>query len=112
MRLRSAQGSLLRREAGLAIETHAEAYEVACRLLDNIETVVHGKREQITLVVAALVCGSNVLAQGVPGPGETVLGGAIAQPIEGPQASRIQCPPDLQPTDVTGLSIFNQRERG
>ena len=95
----------------MAIETHAEAYEVACRLLDNIETVVHGKREQITLVVAALVCGGHVLLEDVPGTAKTVLARAIAQSIEGSHASRIQCTPDLQPTDVTGLSIFNQRER-
>ena len=95
----------------MAIETHAEAYEVACRLLDNIETVVHGKREQITLVVSALVCGGHVLLEDVPGTAKTVLARAIAQSIEGAHASRIQCTPDLQPTDVTGLSIFNQRER-
>jgi len=95
----------------LAIQTHAEAYEVACRLLDNIETVVHGKREQITLVAAALVCGGHVLLEDVPGTAKTVLARAIAQSIEGAHASRIQCTPDLQPTDVTGLSIFNQRER-
>jgi MoxR-like ATPase len=95
----------------LAIQTHAEAHEIACRLLDNIETVVHGKREQITLVVAALVCGGHVLLEDVPGTAKTVLARAIAQSIDGAQASRIQCTPDLQPTDVTGLSIFNQRER-
>ena len=95
----------------MAIQTHAEAHEIACRLLDNIETVVHGKREQITLVVAALVCGGHVLLEDVPGTAKTVLARAIAQSIDGAQASRIQCTPDLQPTDVTGLSIFNQRER-
>ena len=95
----------------MAIQTHAEAYEIACRLLDNIETVVHGKREQVTLVVAALVCGGHVLLEDVPGTAKTVLARAIAQSIAGAQASRIQCTPDLQPTDVTGLSIFNQRER-
>jgi MoxR-like ATPase len=95
----------------LAIQTHADAHEIACRLLDNIETVVHGKREQITLVVAALVCGGHVLLEDVPGTAKTVLARAIAQSIDGADASRIQCTPDLQPTDVTGLSIFNQRER-
>jgi MoxR-like ATPase len=95
----------------LAIQTHADAHEIACRLLDNIETVVHGKREQITLVVAALVCGGHVLLEDVPGTAKTVLARAIAQSIEGAHSSRIQCTPDLQPTDVTGLSIFNQRER-
>ncbi len=95
----------------MAIEDHAVAHEIARRLLDNIETVVHGKREQIKLVVAALVCGGHALLEDVPGTAKTVLARAIAQSIEGSISSRVQCTPDLQPTDVTGLSIFNQRER-
>ena len=95
----------------MAIETHGEAHTIACRLLDNIETVVHGKRDQIALVVSALVCGGHVLLEDVPGTAKTVLARAIAQSIDGAVSSRIQCTPDLQPTDVTGLSIFNQRER-
>jgi MoxR-like ATPase len=84
---------------------------IAERFLDNIETVVHGKREQVKLIVAALMCGGHALLEDVPGTAKTVLARAIAGSIEGAQASRIQCTPDLQPTDVTGLSIFNQRER-
>jgi len=81
------------------------------RFLDNIETVVHGKREQIKLVVAALMVGGHALLEDVPGTAKTVLARAIAGSIEGARSTRIQCTPDLQPTDVTGLSIFNQRER-
>jgi MoxR-like ATPase len=95
----------------LAADDLAVANEIAERLLDNIETVVHGKREQIKLVVAALMCGGHALLEDVPGTAKTVLARAIAGSISGAQASRIQCTPDLQPTDVTGLSIFNQRER-
>src|SRR5712691_1372881 len=84
---------------------------LADRFLDNIETVVHGKREEVKLVVAALVCGGHVLFEDVPGTAKTVLARAIAQSIDGATPSRIQCTPDLQPTDVTGLSIFNQKER-
>jgi MoxR-like ATPase len=87
------------------------AHETAQRFLDNVETVVHGKREQITLVVSALMCGGHVLLEDVPGTAKTVLARAIAQSIRGGHGSRIQCTPDLQPTDVTGLSIFNQKER-
>ena len=87
------------------------ATQVAERFLDNIETVVHGKREQIKLVVAALMCGGHALLEDVPGTAKTVLARAIAGSIEGAHSTRIQCTPDLQPTDVTGLSIFNQRER-
>jgi MoxR-like ATPase len=84
---------------------------IAERFLDNIETVVHGKREQIKLVVAALMCGGHALLEDVPGTAKTVLARAIAGSIEGAQSSRIQCTPDLQPTDVTGLSIFDQKQR-
>ena len=95
----------------MASEIHDAAHEIGERLLDNIETVVHGKREQITLVIAAILCNGHVLLEDVPGTAKTVLARTIAQSIEGAVASRIQCTPDLQPTDVTGLSIFNQRER-
>jgi len=81
------------------------------RFLDNIESVVHGKRDEIKLVLSALACGGHVLFEDVPGTAKTVLARAIAQSIDGATPSRIQCTPDLQPTDVTGLSIFNQRER-
>jgi MoxR-like ATPase len=87
------------------------APEVAERLLANIETVVRGKTEEIRLVLSALVCGGHVLLEDVPGTAKTVLARAIAGSVEGATFARIQCTPDLQPTDVTGLSVFNQRER-
>jgi MoxR-like ATPase len=95
----------------LAAHELSPATEVAERFLDNIETVVHGKREQIKLVVGALMCGGHALLEDVPGTAKTVLARAIAGSIRGAQSSRIQCTPDLQPTDVTGLSIFNQKDR-
>ena len=82
--------------------------DIAQRLLANIETVVHGKREEIRLVLAALVSGGHVLLEDVPGTAKTVLARAIAASIDGAVPSRIQCTPDLQPTDATGLSVFNQ----
>jgi MoxR-like ATPase len=84
---------------------------VADRLLANVETVVHGKREEIRLVLAALASGGHVLFEDVPGTAKTVLARAIAQSIEGAAGTRIQCTPDLQPTDVTGLSVYNQQTR-
>jgi MoxR-like ATPase len=86
-------------------------YALADRFLDNIETVVYGKREEIKLVVAAMICGGHVLFEDVPGTAKTVLARALAQSIEGATTTRIQCTPDLQPTDVTGLSVYNQKER-
>jgi MoxR-like ATPase len=89
----------------------AAATDFAERLLDNIEIVVRGKRNEIKLVLCALLCRGHVLFEDVPGTAKTVLARAIAQSIEGAHASRIQCTPDLQPTDVTGLSVYNQKER-
>jgi MoxR-like ATPase len=87
------------------------ASELATRLLDNVETVIHGKRDEVRLVLAALIAGGHVLLEDVPGTAKTMLARSIGGSIEGATTSRIQCTPDLQPTDVTGLSVFNQRER-
>jgi MoxR-like ATPase len=89
----------------------ANASEIAERFLDNIEGVVYGKREEIKLVLTALACGGHVLLEDVPGTAKTVLARAIAGTIDGATPSRIQCTPDLQPTDVTGLSVFDQKTR-
>jgi MoxR-like ATPase len=87
------------------------ASQTTDRLLANIETVVHGKRDRIQLVVAALACRGHVLFEDVPGTAKTVLARALAGSIEGATTSRIQCTPDLQPSDVTGLSVYNQSTR-
>jgi MoxR-like ATPase len=92
-------------------ERFARASDIASRVIANLETVVYGKKEEIKLVLSALLCGGHVLIEDVPGTAKTVLARAIAQSIEGAMPSRIQCTPDLQPSDVTGLSIFNQKER-
>ena len=65
----------------------------------------------VRLVLTALVCGGHVLLEDVPGTAKTVLARAMRGSVEGAAFSRIQCTPDLQPTDVTGLSVFNQRDR-
>ena len=88
-----------------------QAAEIAGRLLANVETVVHGKTDEVRLILAALVCDGHVLLEDVPGTAKTVLARAIAGSVEGASFARIQCTPDLQPTDVTGLSVFNQRDR-
>ena len=84
---------------------------VIARLLENAETVVIGKREQIRTVLTALACDGHVLLEDVPGTAKTVLARAIAGSIDGAISNRIQCTPDIQPTDVTGLSIWDPRER-
>ena len=88
-----------------------ESMQAAERFAENVGTVVRGKDEQIRLVLAALICGGHVLLEDVPGTAKTVLARAIAGSVEGASFARVQCTPDLQPTDVTGLSVFNQRER-
>jgi MoxR-like ATPase len=92
-------------------ERFAQASVIADRFLDNIETVVYGKRAEIKLVLTALICDGHVLLEDVPGTAKTVLARAIAGSVEGATPSRIQCTPDLQPTDVTGLSVFDQKTR-
>jgi MoxR-like ATPase len=87
------------------------AMAVISRLTENVERVVHGKREEILLVLSALISGGHVLFEDMPGTAKTVLSRSLAASIEGAKFSRIQCTPDLQPTDVTGLSIFNQQSR-
>ncbi len=87
------------------------AQAVAERLIANIEQVVLGKHDEITLVLSALASGGHVLLEDVPGTAKTILARSIAQTIDGTDFARIQCTPDLQPTDVTGLAIYNQKTR-
>src|SRR5262249_53703832 len=89
----------------------AEAAEIAERLLANIEVVLRGKRDEIRLVLAALTCHGHVLFEDVPGTGKTVLARAIASSIEDSVFARVQCTPDLQPSDVTGINIYNQKHQ-
>ncbi|HJU46842.1 MAG TPA: MoxR family ATPase [Gaiellaceae bacterium] len=92
-------------------ERFERAIATAARLLENVETVVRGKTEQIRMVIAAFACRGHVLFEDVPGTAKTVLARSLAGSIEGATAARVQCTPDLQPTDVTGLSVYNQRTR-
>jgi MoxR-like ATPase len=93
------------------VDDLAPVHRTARRLIDNIERIVVGKHDEIVLVLSALISGGHVLLEDVPGTAKTVLARTIAQSVEGANFSRIQCTPDLQPTDVTGLSIFDQKSR-
>jgi MoxR-like ATPase len=95
-----------------AMDPSVESASAAtARLLANVETVVHGKTDRIRLVIAAMICRGHVLFEDVPGTAKTVLARALAGSVEGAVSARVQCTPDLQPTDVTGLSVFDQRTR-
>jgi MoxR-like ATPase len=97
-----------REEPGIPVDA---VVEPARKLLANIERVVVGKRDEISLMLSAFISGGHVLLEDVPGTAKTILARSLAQSVEGSTFSRVQCTPDLQPTDVTGLSIFNQKTR-
>src|SRR5690349_18989237 len=84
-----------------------EGFSIATRLRSSITSVVQGKDEQVSLVLAALASRGHVLLEDVPGTAKTVLARAIALSLERATTTRIQCTPDLQPTDVTGLSVWD-----
>jgi MoxR-like ATPase len=82
--------------------------EFTTHIIDNVETVIVGKRKQIELMMVALLCQGHVLIEDVPGTGKTMLARAIAASM-GIDFKRLQCTPDLLPNDITGVSVFNQR---
>jgi MoxR-like ATPase len=77
------------------------------RIVNNIEKVIVGKRSSIELAVIGLLCQGHLLIEDVPGVGKTVLARSLARSI-GCSFSRIQFTPDMLPSDVTGVSIYNQ----
>jgi MoxR-like ATPase len=82
--------------------------EVARRLLANIQHVVHGKPDVIRLVITALYAEGHLLIEDLPGLGKTSIARSLARCIGG-VAQRIQFTPDLLPSDITGVMVFNQR---
>src|SRR5687767_4893794 len=81
---------------------------ISRRIIANIEQVVVGKRQQIIKVLVAWYCEGHVLLEDVPGVAKTILARAFARTVNC-TFRRIQCTPDLLPTDVTGGAIFNQK---
>ncbi len=93
---------------------HATAGDVAAvsdfakRVIGNVEKAIVGKRKQLVLSLVAWLSGGHILLEDVPGVAKTMLARALAKSI-GCQFKRVQCTPDLLPSDVTGTSIFNQK---
>jgi len=87
-----------------------EAQAVARRMVENVEHVILGKRASIELTVVCLLCQGHLLIEDVPGVGKTMLARSVAKSI-GCSFKRIQFTPDLLPSDVTGVSVFNQKTR-
>lgn len=79
------------------------------KLLENLESCILGKSEELRLLVTAMIAKGHVLLEDVPGTGKTVLIKALAKSVSG-QFRRIQCNPDLLPTDITGVSIYHPKE--
>ena len=75
---------------------------------ENVERVIFGKHHEVELAIVALLCRGHILVEDVPGTGKTVLAKALARSL-GCSFRRIQFTPDLLPSDVTGVSIFNQQ---
>ena len=87
----------------------ADAAAIASKIIANVEKVIVGKRPQLVMALVAHFCEGHLLLEDVPGVAKTMLARALAKSI-GCVCKRIQCTPDLLPTDITGVSIFNQKE--
>ncbi|HWO93372.1 MAG TPA: AAA family ATPase, partial [Dehalococcoidia bacterium] len=83
---------------------------IAERIAENVERVIVGKSREVRLALVALLSQGHLLLEDVPGVGKTVLARSLARST-GCSFRRIQFTPDLLPTDVTGVSIFDQRDR-
>jgi MoxR-like ATPase len=81
---------------------------IARKVLNNVEKVVLGKREEIELALVAFFSEGHLLLEDVPGVAKTMLARALAQSV-GASFKRIQCTPDLLPNDITGASVFNPK---
>ncbi|MBN1686266.1 MAG: AAA family ATPase, partial [Spirochaetales bacterium] len=96
------------------MELHVETSNIeqvkgtAEKVKENVERVIVGKSDVVELAIVAVLCEGHVLIEDVPGLGKTVLAKSLAKSL-GCSFRRIQCTPDLLPSDITGTYIFNQK---
>ncbi|WP_432707615.1 AAA family ATPase, partial [Nocardioides kribbensis] len=83
---------------------------VVSRVRGNVERVIEGKPDVVSAALVVLLAEGHLLIEDVPGVGKTMLSKALARSIDC-SVSRIQFTPDLLPSDVTGVSVFNQNTR-
>lgn len=86
----------------------ADVQGVTKRVIANVEKAIVGKRQQLIMALVAWFCEGHILLEDVPGVAKTMLARALARSV-GCSFKRVQCTPDLLPSDVTGASIFNQK---
>ncbi len=86
----------------------SDVQEIANRIVENVERVIVGKRQSVQLTVLGLLCQGHILIEDVPGVGKTVLAKSLSKSV-GCRFQRIQFTPDMLPSDVTGVSVFNQK---
>jgi MoxR-like ATPase len=86
----------------------ANVAATAKNILTNVERVIVGKRAEIVVALASWFCEGHVLLEDVPGVAKTMLARSLARSV-GCKFKRVQCTPDLLPTDITGASVFNQK---
>lgn len=80
------------------------------QLIQELEKAVIGKRSTIQLMIVALLAGGHVLFEDIPGVGKTLLVKALAKAVQG-TFSRVQCTPDLLPSDILGFSVYNSQSK-
>ena len=93
-----------------ATMTPSEFLRLSNGIIDSVEQVIDGKRQPVELALTVLLAEGHLLIEDVPGVGKTMLARALARSVDC-SVSRIQFTPDLLPSDITGVSIFNQAER-